>query len=356
MAYYTIQKRNKKYACQVRWYVDGGARKSKSRTFGNRASAEAWGHQEAEKITENADLPPGPQERADIKTLGQLIDAYLMDDAVKIGRSKAYSLRLVRDCDVSRRPLKVLRPKDVVDFCKDRRAAGAAPSTVACDVSNLRSVLKVASALFGVDISEQVVVDSMATLNTLGLVGKPKVRTRRPSEVELDKLRLALESRELKQSSKIPFCDILNFSILTCMRISEVCALKWCDFDPKEKSIIVRDRKDPRKKQGNYMKVPLLGGADEIILRQPKNSDIIFPYKPRSVTAGFQRVRNKIGIADLRYHDLRREGASRLFEKGYVVHEVAQVTGHRNLNTLWNIYTNLDPARLANNPHDPRRR
>ncbi|NAW88785.1 tyrosine-type recombinase/integrase, partial [Photobacterium halotolerans] len=106
------------------------------------------------------------------------------------------------------------------------------------------------------------------------------------------------------------------------------------------------DRKDPRKKEGNHMIVPLLGGSFDIAMRQPRINRLIFPYQPRSVTAGFQRVRNKLGIEDLRYHDLRREGASRLFEKGYSIEEVAQVTGHRNLNILWQIYTQLYPHKL----------
>ena len=94
------------------------------------------------------------------------------------------------------------------------------------------------------------------------------------------------------------------------------------------------------------MVVPLLGGAWDILMRQPHKDERIFPFDSRSVTAGFQRVRNELGIEDLRYHDLRREGASRLFEKGFAVHEVAQVTGHRNLNTLWKIYTQLYPESL----------
>ena len=62
------------------------------------------------------------------------------------------------------------------------------------------------------------------------------------------------------------------------------------------------------------MIVPLLGGAFDIAQRQPKIDERIFPYNPKSVSSGFQRVRNELGIEDLRYHDLRREGASRLFE------------------------------------------
>ncbi|EET1132915.1 tyrosine-type recombinase/integrase, partial [Escherichia coli] len=60
------------------------------------------------------------------------------------------------------------------------------------------------------------------------------------------------------------------------------------------------------------------------------------------------RVRSKLGIKDLRYHDLRREGASRLFEAGFSIEEVAQVTGHRSLNVLWQVYTELYPKSLHN--------
>lgn len=98
------------------------------------------------------------------------------------------------------------------------------------------------------------------------------------------------------------------------------------------------------------MKVPLLGGALEIIKKQKKTDDPrIFPFNARSVTAGFRRERNKLGIEDLGYHDLRREGASRLLEQGYSVDKVAQVTGHRDLNTLWRVYTSVFPDRLFDN-------
>ena len=130
------------------------------------------------------------------------------------------------------------------------------------------------------------------------------------------------------------------------MRIGEVCSLRWEDLNHDHKTILVRDRKDPRKKTGNHMIVPLLAGSFDIAIKQEQCGDLIFPFNSRSVTAGFQRVRNGLGIEDLRYHDLRREGASRLFEKGYSIEEVAQVTGHSNLNILWQVYTQLFPHKL----------
>ncbi|WP_269521066.1 tyrosine-type recombinase/integrase [Alteromonas sp. BMJM2] len=136
----------------------------------------------------------------------------------------------------------------------------------------------------------------------------------------------------------IPYHDLFLISILTCCRISEVCKLKWRDLDIKQKTILVRDRKNPNGSIGNHCILPLLGDALGIVLRQPQTDERIFPFNARSITSGFRRTRQKLNIPDLRYHDLRREGASRLIEMGYSVEETARVTGHRDLNVLWRVY------------------
>ncbi|CAM8375920.1 Phage integrase (fragment) [Mycobacterium tuberculosis] len=144
-----------------------------------------------------------------------------------------------------------------------------------------------------------------------------------PQDDELTKLKEGLKACNEHREGKIPFVDILDFSILSCMRIGEVCKVLWSDVDEKNRSVLVRDRKDPRKKTGNHMSVPLLGDAWTILQRQLRTDERVFPYNPKSVSTGFQRVRNVLGIEDLRYHDLRREGASRLFEAGFSIEEVA---------------------------------
>jgi integrase len=141
----------------------------------------------------------------------------------------------------------------------------------------------------------------------------------------------------------IPYHDIFLISILTCCRISEVCKLQWQDLDKKQKSILVRDRKSPNGSIGNHAVLPLLGDALNIILKQPQTDERIFPFNARSITSGFRRTRKKLNIPGLRYHDLRREGASRLIEMGYSVEETARVTGHRDLNVLWRVYVNIKP-------------
>jgi integrase len=77
-------------------------------------------------------------------------------------------------------------------------------------------------------------------------------------------------------------------------------------------------------------------------MAQPRGSEYIFPYDPKSVGAAFTRACQLLGIKDLRFHDLRHEATSRLFERGHQIHEVAQFT----LNDSWNElkrYANLKP-------------
>ncbi|HSH29130.1 MAG TPA: tyrosine-type recombinase/integrase [Thiohalobacter sp.] len=52
------------------------------------------------------------------------------------------------------------------------------------------------------------------------------------------------------------------------------------------------------------------------------------------------------GLSDLRFHDLRHEATSRLFEKGFNIMEVASITGHQYLKMLKR-YTHMDARRLA---------
>ena len=345
LAYYNINKRNGKFCCQVRWSdKETGKRYSKNKTFKTKGAAKSWGELKIKELEEA--FSKGEEILSlenPIKTLRDLIEAYLNDDYVKAGRSKRMALKAVINTDLSLVSLKKLTPKHIVDYAKERKASGVSASTIAGDISHIRAVLKTARALYNVNVNEESIVQAMSTLHTLRLIGKSNIRSRRPTELEIEKLSKALKEKEFHIETVIPYADIFQFSILSCMRIGEVCRILWEDLDIEGEWIMVRDRKDPRKKEGNHMCVPLLGGAMEIIKKQPKNDERIFPYNSRSVTTGFRNTRNKLGIKDLRYHDLRREGASRLLEQGYSIERVAQVTGHRDLNTLWRIYTDLNP-------------
>ncbi len=351
MASYTVEKRRLasgeyRYKCVVREKSKGKIIHNESKTFSKRVLADSWGKKQVNAIEQSR-----VTETKEAVTLGTLLMMYYENHELwnATGRTKQFVIKMLIDCDIAKVESNELKTSDLIEHCKNRRSAGAGPATIYHDIAYLRSVMKKAGPVWNIDANYKIFEDAVPVLIEMGLVGKSQKRTRRPTENELDKLRDGLQERmSFRPNGKvrIPFLDILDFSILTCMRIGEVCKLRWDDLNEEHKTILVRDRKDPRKKEGNHMVVPLLAGSFDIVLKQPKDDEFIFPYNPKSVSAGFQRVRNALGIEDLRYHDLRREGASRLFEKGYSIEEVAQVTGHRNLNILWQVYTQLFPHKL----------
>lgn len=67
--------------------------------------------------------------------------------------------------------------------------------------------------------------------------------------------------------------------------------------------------------------------------RQPEG-ELYFPYNSKSVSAAFTRACKCLEIKGLRFHDLRHECASWLFELGWEIPRVAGVTGHQSWATL----------------------
>lgn len=223
-----------------------------------------------------------------------------------------------------------------------KKRKGASPATISMDMTMITSVLKTAEAFWSVKVPWAEMRKGRLALRRLGMVGKAKERSRRPEGDELDRIKA-------KVRSALPMSDLIDFACETAMRSSEVTRLRWSDLNEVKKTILVRDRKHPTEKIGNDQVVPLMGCSLEIILRQPRRGELIFPYNAKSVEAAFQRARNAAEVSDLRYHDLRHHGISRLFEMGYGIQEVALVSGHRDWNQLRR-YTNLKPESLHAGP------
>ncbi len=139
--------------------------------------------------------------------------------------------------------------------------------------------------------------------------------------------------------------DIVRFAMATTMRRGEIIQLRWDDLDAAKRLILVRDRDDPRKKQGNDQWVPLLGDAWELVQRQPKEGERIFPVHAQALSKVFKAACDGLGIPDLHFHDLRHEGTSRLFEQGYEIQQVSLATSRKNWSHLRR-YSSLKPEDL----------
>ncbi|SFD52906.1 Phage integrase family protein [Pseudomonas citronellolis] len=329
----TIVKRGEKWRAVVRMK----GHPTSTKTFAKRAEAKVW-IAEIENAMHKRELAHTKDEISDL--VQKYVDEILpLRKNLKQSRNNYLTLkRLTKGLTLGD-----LNATDLLKWVQEKRSA-ASKATRLMDLTMINTVLKAAEAFWSLVIPWKEFKKARVALRSLGLVGKSRERDRRPEGDELDRIKAEL-------STVLPLDDLIDFAIATTMRSSEVTRLRWADLNEKNRTIIIRDRKHPNEKVGNDQVVPLLNGAFEIVMRQPRaeGQELIFPYKSKSVEAAFQRARGRAGVIDLRYHDLRHHGISLLFEMGFAIQEVAIVSGHKDWNQLRR-YTNLKPESLHEGP------
>lgn len=332
-----------KFKARVRLTKKGTRLFEQSKTFSTERQAKSW----AKQLVKQLDSEGVPQEKAAPKTIliGDLITEYLNDPitSADLGRSKFAVLSRLRAYDIAVVRADLLTANDLVNHCRIRKEENTRPlpQTIYHDITYLKSVIDVAGPMFGYEANARAHDEAIPTLVRYGLIGRSQRRERRPTKEELDIMERGLAKRQSHRCAHIPLVDIFHLSILTCMRLGEITRITWGDVDFTASTLTIRDRKDPRNKRGNNCTIPLFPEAKAILERQPRNENFIFPYKKESIGAAWQRVCIEEGIEDLRYHDLRAEGACQLFERGLNIVEVSKITGHKDINVLNNVYLRL---------------
>ena len=136
--------------------------------------------------------------------------------------------------------------------------------------------------------------------------------------------------------------DIIVIAIETGMRRGEILKMQWQCLHRKDSTVYISDTKN-----GESRTVPLSPCALDVIQKQQeKKYGEIFEIRGDSVGQAFRRITKRAQIQNLRFHDLRHEATSRLFEKGLQIMDVAVITGHKDFASLKR-YTHLRPADLA---------
>lgn len=337
----TISKRGERWRAQVRRL----GHETMSKSFPNKKEAEAWARQI------EAQLDRGQSVSVSLRTtFADLLSAYRshVGSAKGMSRSKEQALGKIEG-RLGRFRLAELKTKTFLDFCKAREDEGAGPATILQDFSYIGTVIRHGGALTGTESAVQGILGALdaarITLRHAGRVSRPEERDRRPTDQELVSLIDFWD--ENPRQILIPMADLTLFAVSTAMRLGEITALLWEDLDEANRTILIRARKHPTKKASNDQRVPLLRGPCvvggdlidplAVILRQRgarRRQGRIFPHVPQSVSKAFQRTTAALDIEDLHFHDLRHDGASRLFEAGYPIEQVALVTGHRDWNML----------------------
>ena len=348
----TIQKRKRSdgtlaYTAQIRIKRQGRIVHHESKTFDKRKAAQEWAKDREVELKNPEVLTRSVAPRCN--ALKDLLQRYIDDvNPVKpLGKTKLHTLERMQRYDIAQKDVMDLTTADTITYCKYRNTVEkAGPHTINADLSYLRTVIKMCKPAWNIPANTTFIDDAKPLLKSLNLIGASNKRKRRLESNEYDLLLSSLEKHDNDVRSFIPLSTIFRFSIYSLMRIGEVCEITWEDLNREKRTVIIRERKDPQNKATNDQEVALLGPAWDIVSSMPIIDERIFPYKSKSITNIFSKHRAKLNIPDLRYHDLRREGISRLIEMNFSIEEVATVSGHKNLKTIWDIYTQIKSENL----------
>jgi integrase len=226
---------------------------------------------------------------------------------------------------------------DVLDFAAHRRKTVGA-STLQTQMYYLKQAV-VNSRIK----TEHPVVDmAIDELKKKKLIMGSKKRDRRLEPGEYEALMNEAEGHWISAA--------IDIALESAMRQGEIHALKWSDIN-ESKGVIRLKRKDKDAETGqSEQKIPMVQGVREALLRAHnvfgQGPHLIPVKRSASISDKFARLTKKLGIVDLRFHDLRHEAISRMFERGMRVEQVRVVSGHRTLEQL-SRYVNLRPEDLA---------
>lgn len=323
-------KRGFRYRAEIRLKDSGVIVHREAKTFSTRAMASRWLERRENELAE-----------------AQSFERYSVADAISEyreryerlgtwGRTKTTTLsfleRRVGHWDAGR-----VTVGQLVNHVLERRQEASA-ATVNNDLIWLRVVFKALRPL-GRPVALQAVEDAITACRQERLIGRAQRRKRRPTRGEIDGLLAYFERRQ----SEVPMPDLMRFAIASARRQSEITRLRWADNNPDDLTGLVTDAKHPTAKQGNHRRFKYTQEGWDIANRQPRDSEFIFPYNPKTIGAYFAKACKILEIRDLRWHDFRHEATSRLFEAGYPIVEVQQFTLHDDVQVLMS-YTHLRPG------------
>lgn len=142
----------------------------------------------------------------------------------------------------------------------------------------------------------------------------------------------------------------IGLAIMTTLRRGEMCSLDWEDIDLARNVVTLKAPGHERKTKVVARQIPLLPPAVDVLKRYGvKSEGKLFPITPSGISQAFRRAADKAGLSNLRLHDLRREGISRMRDRlGASLEDIAVFSGHQDILTLQKHYVNEDAELVGN--------
>lgn len=333
----TLTKREGKNGTSWRVQIRRKGHPTQTRTFEKHSDAKAWAREIEGQMDKRAFVPLGDAENT---TLHDALDQYLREVTPnkKGAKQEEGRIDLLKRMKISEFTLTRLRSADIASWRDDLITMGKAPTTIRNMATIISQVYETAKNEWGME----------GLHNPVKTVKMPKHRPGRDrrlikhtdpaqdEETRLLKACVASKNHWLK--------PIVILAIETGMRLGEILSIHRDNIDCEHSTIHLPDTKN-----GTSRDVPLSSRALTALQKAPASANPDgqrFPMSTHSFEHHFKKARENAGIENLRFHDLRHEATSRLFEHGLDIMEVAHITGHKTLDMLRR-YTHLKASDLA---------
>ncbi|WP_245323534.1 site-specific integrase [Bradyrhizobium stylosanthis] len=266
---------------------------------------------------DRSELPADSSVLKSVK-LGDLITRYRKEVTPKKRGGKvedAVLARMLLDA-ICKLPLSTLTTADFARY-RDRRLACVAPTTLKRQLNPIQHLFEVAKRDWGFPIKDN-------PIKALRFYAKMRMRTRRLRPGELNRLLKATRS-----CRNPAIAQIINFALATGMRRGEIANMQWKDLDLKRRLLTI-----PVTKNGHARTIPLSNDAIKALPKRRSIDGRVFAMTGNAIHLSWDRITERAGVDDLRFHDLRHEAISRFFELGLTIPEVATISGHRDATVL----------------------
>ena len=304
------------------------------RAFDTRAEAEAWSRAMESEMDRGIFVSRVESEKT---TLTEALGRYEREISVgKAHPEQDYQrIRHWKRQDLAHYFLANLRGADFAKYRDARLAMGRAANTVRLELALVSHVFEIARKEWGME----------GLLNPLKNIRKPSgsnERDRRLREGEY-----AAIAEALSESENTWVRPAFDLAIETSLRQGMLLALRWEWIDLSRQVIWIPTEFRRHGNKGVPPALPLSQKAVAVLRGLPHSTDgRVFATSQNAIVCVWKKTLKRLAINGLRWHDLRHEAASRLFEKGLNPMEVASITGHKTLNMLRR-YTHLQPDALA---------
>lgn len=324
-----------------------------SKTFETRADAEVWARDIEREMDRGTFVSRSEAEKttlyAALQTYEKQVSKHKKGYEQESKRIAAWQAN-----ELANRSLASLSPGDFAKFRDKRLAAGAKAATVRLDLALISHLFTIAAKEWGMHLQNPVRQIRRPTANN--------ARDRRLTQQEEQYLLAAVDDPgpTAVDHKNVWIPSVVRLAIETATRQGELLTLLWKDVDLESRTAILRDTKN-----GETRAIPLSTRAKAALEGLPRSkSGQVFPVSATAIRQSWRRAvaraRRRYAadcraagdkpapefLKDLRYHDLRHEGTSRLFEKGLNPIEAAAVTGHKDTRMLKR-YTHLRAEDLA---------